>query len=243
MSKEFIYSESYYQKNYQNINILIENLQKCKIKDYKYLFLQKIYLNTNDSINWDSKKIIIRDTCYYLKLDLFHDKEWFHEIMINPSIKFTKENIEKEILNQVESLELKDKKFFVAPMLKLKNYCIYGIIIINENKEEINRMINDNNRKKILFSNINNMNDSNECYNIIKNINNTSINKELLQIKIPLPITGINNMNKQDNINNCLFINLSKLIDSISRYLPHFKIEKYKINNNTFINTFKNNKS
>ena len=220
MENQFIYKPKYYQDNYQNINSVIEKFKKCKDSDYKYLFLQKIYLNTTDKVNWEDYKVYIRDTCYYLKFEVFHDNEWFQEIVMNLNTKFTKQNIDQEIHDRLEYLELKDKKYFLSPILKLKSLCIYAIIIINEKKDEIERMIHQNNRKLIFFSDITNMNNPNEYYNIIKNIKNTPFNKSLINLKSPLRINGISPINYTDNDNDNeeLYIYLYKLIDNISNY-------------------------
>ena len=238
MEQQFIYKPKYYQDNYQNINSLIESFNKHKISDNKYLYLQKIYLNTTDKVDWDKYHIYIRDSCYYLKFELFYDNEWFQEIIVDSKFKFTKQNIEREISSRVDYLELKKYKYFVAPILKLKSLSVYGIIIINEKKEEINKMVTMNNRKNIFFSDIRNMNDPSEYYNIIKNIKNTSFNINLINFKIPIYISGNSHINSNnygidnsDNENsNELYIYLSKLIDNISNYLPRFTITKFKIN-------------
>ena len=134
MEQQFIYKPKYYKDNYQNINSLIKKFNKCKISNNKYLYLQKIYLNTTDKVNWEKYQVCIRDSCYYLKFELFHDNEWYQEIIINSNFKFTKQNIEREIDSKVDYLELKNYKYFIVPILKLKSLCVYGIIIINEKK-------------------------------------------------------------------------------------------------------------
>ena len=177
MENQLIYKPKYYQDNYFNINSLLEKFKNCKISNNKYLYLQKIYLNTTNKINWDTYQVNIRDSCHYLKFELFHDNEWFQEISIQSNFKFTKQSIEREIHSKSEYLELKNK-YFIAPILKLKNICIYGIVIINEKKEELDKIISDKNRKIIFFSDIRNMNNPNEYYNIIKNIKTTTFNKK-----------------------------------------------------------------
>ncbi len=242
MENQLIYKPKYYQDNYFNINSLLEKFKNCKISNNKYLYLQKIYLNTTNKINWDTYQVNIRDSCHYLKFELFHDNEWFQEISIQSNFKFTKQNIEREINSKSEYLELKNK-YFIAPILKLKNICIYGIIIINEKKEELDKIISDKNRKIIFFSDIRNMNNPNEYYNIIKNIKTTTFNKCLIDSKIPIYISGSSPMNS-GNIgierSNELYIYLYKLIDNISNYLPRFTIKKFNNNNNNnLIDQFK----
>lgn len=231
MENQFIYKEKYYQENYHNINCIIKKFDKCKINDNKYLYLQKIYLNTTDKINWDKYQVHIRESCYYLKFEIFHDNEWFQEIILNSNFKFTKQNLEREINSRIEYLELKNYRYFIVPILKLKSFCIYGIIIINEKREEINKMITTTNRKIIFFSDIKNMNNPNEYYNIIKNIKNTSLNVNLSNLKIPIYISNLSNIdNDSNNKNDELFVFIFKLIDNISNYLPRFTIKKFKIN-------------
>ena len=151
----------------------------------------------------------------------------------------------------MDYLELKNKKYFISPLLKLKNMGIYGIIFINEKKEELAKVSSDTNRKIICFSDILNMNNSNEYYNIIKNIKGTLFNRNLMDLKIPLyisrikdsnniernPAVNLDNTMESDNTeldnteldNTELCIYLYKLVDNISNYLPRFKINKIKM--------------